>query len=296
LFFVHHFKWHTYLTGAFFFAAALFTYEQGFFLPVVLLLFYFLERNKTKKLHMITYSLVMAGVSIAYVVARFLITSEIVGNYEGENFRSLNVAALAANGIRLLLRLFINPANPTTFIFTSIVFFLITAALFLFRKEIKFNRNAVILFGIMILILIAPIISLGIPVTSFESGRFLYIPSIFLVAGLSIAGVSVYYHNQHLQKGLFLMLVVLSCYWIFGKYKASKDYIKASSYASSIQSKVQQHFTATSDTLHIDTLHGSIQRLPVYRLGFKTGVKWLNNNIDTNKIVVRHYVDEVQKK
>jgi hypothetical protein len=56
---------------------------------------------------------------------------------------------------------------------------------------------------------------------------------------------------------------------------------------------VQSHFAVTSDTLHIDTLKGSYNRLPVFRLGFKSGVKWLDDSIDTNKIIVDNYIDEV---
>jgi hypothetical protein len=154
----------------------------------------------------------------------------------------------------------------------------------------------VLLFLATIVVLLVPIVSIGIPVTSYESGRFLYIPSIFLVAGLSIAAVEIYNkQTQLLWLGRFV-LPVLICYWVSGKYNASKNYKEASAYASSTQNKVQQHFSTTTDTLYIDTLYASIKKLPVYRLGFKIGVKWLNNNIDTGKIVVRHYVDVVQKK
>jgi hypothetical protein len=293
LFFVERFTSTIYIVGALCFAASLFTYEQGFLLPLILLQFYFSKTVEFRKQQMLTYSYIMIGVCIAYIAARLYITSEIVGNYEGANFKSLNIVTLAANAVRLILRMFINPGSQLAFLIAAVVFTLLSLALLPFRKDIKANKSVILIFSVIILCLLVPIVSLGIPVTSFESGRFLYIPSIFLVAGLSIAGVSIYNQNIHFRRGLISLLLILSCYWISGKYKASKDYKEASSYALSVQNKVQQHFAATSDTLYIDTLYGSIQRLPVYRLGFKTGVKWLNNNVDTNKILVKHYQDEV---
>ncbi|HEX8333573.1 MAG TPA: hypothetical protein VF622_13215, partial [Segetibacter sp.] len=230
-------------------------------------------------------------------MSRYIITSELVGRYEGENLMSFNLVTLGSNACRLLLRLFINPSNSFGFLFTSFAFILISATiLFLFRRNIKVNRSAVLVFAAITIILLLPIISIGIPVTSYESGRFLYIPSIFLVAGLSIAAVDIYNRQSQLRSPFLILIVILTCYWLSGKYKASKNYKEASAYASSTQNIVQRHFSTTTDTLYIDTLHKSIQRLPVYRLGFKTGVKWLNSDIDTNKIVVRHYIDEVQKK
>jgi hypothetical protein len=111
-----------------------------------------------------------------------------------------------------------------------------------------------------------------------------------------VASVAIYEKHTQLRSPVLISIVVFTCYWLSGKYTASTNYKEASAYALSMQNQVQQHFSTTTDTLYIDTLHASVKRLPVYRLGFKTGVKWLNNNIDTSKVVVRHYLDEVQKK
>jgi hypothetical protein len=279
--------------GAISFAASLFTYEQAFLLPLVLIAVSLLQKDKQERRNRIIYSLLLFFLAL-YIITRLLITSEIVGNYEGGNFRSFNVSRLLVNAAGLILRLWLNPATPAVFIGSVVLLLSVVTTVFLFLKnKIKVNRHGFIFSTAVLLLLILPIVSLGISIRSFESGRFLYLPSVFLVIGVSIAYVSAYCQNVKVRSLLAFILIFLSCYWLFGKYNASKDYVEAAKYARSIEEMLQSHFAVTSDTLHIDTLKGSYNRLPVFRLGFKSGVKWLDNSIDTNKIIVVNYIDEV---
>ena len=294
LFFSEKYKWHAFLTGAFFFAATLFTYEQGVLLPIAMFVIAFLEKQKAKRAGMFVFAFLLCIVDVGYVIARKLITSEVVGAYEGSNLLAMNWTTLVANSFRIIFRLVLNPANKTAFICSSIIFLLVTGFMILQGRKIGFNKGALAFFTAIILLLIAPVISLGLAVNSFESGRYLYLPSIFFITAISIAGVSAFYNAIKLRKPLIALLVFLTAYWLWGKDTASKNYSDASSYARATELKVRDHFKNTSDTLYIDTLRITVHGLPVFRLGFKTGVKWLNNNIDTNKIQVRNYLDELE--
>lgn len=293
LFFNGNYRWPVYLLAALFFAASLFTYEQTLFLPLALLWIVFMEKDKTKRRRQFLYAIMLIIVDVVYVIVRKIVTSEVVGTYEGGNLLHLNWMSLAANAFRLLFRLVLNPASKVLFAFSCVVlFFLVVLIVRLFWKK-NINNKAIVFFVGIIVLLVAPVISLGLAVNSFKSGRYLYLPSLFFIAAISVAGVAVFTNSPAFRKPLILLLILLSGYWLFGKYTASKHYLDASSYSRSMQHRIQQHFQYTSDTLYIDTLRVTVHRLPVFRLGFKTGVNWFNNNIDTNKIVVKYRLDEV---
>ncbi|GEO09382.1 hypothetical protein SAE01_18780 [Segetibacter aerophilus] len=294
LFFIERYRWPIYIAGAFLFAAALFTYEQSVLLPIALLGVAFLEKQKVKRKGMIVYASVLSGVDVVYVIVRKLITTEVVGDYEGSNLLAFNWSTLLANAFRILSRLVLNPANKNVFICAVVILLAAVGSLIFLFRRMALNTVAIAFFGGSILLLIAPVISLGLAVNSFESGRYLYLPSIFFVAGISIAAVSVFYHSKNLRRPVSVILILVTGYWLLGKYTASHHYFEASTYAQNTEQKIQQHFKATSDTLYIDTLNVTINRLPVFRLGFKRGINWLNHNIDTNKIIVRNYIEETK--
>jgi hypothetical protein len=293
LFFMESYSTAACLTGAFFFATTLFAYEQSLLLPIALLPIVFLEEEKAKRKGMFRYVLTLLVVDIGYIIVRKLVTSEVVGTYEGGNLLRMNWGTLAANSFRIFSRLIINPANKTAFICSVFILVLFIAFVISCSSKLLSNSKPFIFFTGIIILLIAPVISLGLAVNSFESGRYLYLPSIFLVIGISIAAVSVLYRNNRLRKPLIAIFLLISGYWLIGKYQAAKYYTDASLYSTSVQQKIQQHFVTSSDTLYIDTLHVTIHRLPVFRRGFKSGIKWFNDKIDTDKVVVKNYYDEV---
>lgn len=296
LFFVNNYSWRIYLFGSLSFAAALFTYEQGVLLPIALILIVILEKEKVYRREKLTYSLVLLTVDLAYLIVRKLMTSELVGAYEGGNLITRNWGALAGNIARLFFRLVLNPGPGTTFVATSIFLVLLVCLIISATRKVGSNKKAIIFFTAIICLLIAPVVSLGVAVNSFESGRYLYLPSIFFVIAISIAGVAISNHTVQLRTQFILLLIVISGYWLWGKVTAANNYANASLYAATTENKVVQHFKTSADTLFIDTLRLSVNRLPVFRLGFKTGAKWLDENVDTNRIVVKNYYDEVQRR
>jgi hypothetical protein len=116
LFFSEMYKWSTYVGGAFLFAAMLFTYQQGVLLPVSMFLLAFLEKQKMKRTDMFRYAFILSVVAVVYIIVRKLITSEVVGVYEGSNLIAMNWPTLVANAFRILCRLVLNPADKTAFI------------------------------------------------------------------------------------------------------------------------------------------------------------------------------------
>lgn len=277
----------TYTTAFCCFLLTLFTYEQSVLFPLIFLLVAWKETNKTEKKSQLLFTAVTIIAAIVYVIARKLITTEVVGKYEGENFNAMHLQNLLANAMRLVFRLFLNPSTTTIFMVgVVVVTVFLLMLLWLNKKDAKTNVLLVWIAAIVLLLL--PVVSLGITVRSFESGRYLYLPSIFLCMGMAV------FTQQKLQlKWQFIAITILLLYWGKGKYDASVHFKDASAYAQQVQQKVTAHFKQTpQNQLVIDTLHVTVHRLPVYRMGFKQGVHWLNPAIDTNKISIGYYYDE----
>jgi hypothetical protein len=284
------------LIAAFCFATALLTYEQPVLLPIALLIAVFLSKNREDGNSKLLCVGMLIVVVIAYLIMRARFSHEVIGAYEGSNFLSMNVTGLAANLFRILSRLLLNPATTELFFISVIILLLLVIISVLsFRNKVHVSRRGLVFFTSILLLLIAPVLSLGVSVHSFESGRYLYIPSAFLMMAISIAGVQVYYVNKADRTALIILSTLVISYWLLGKYMASRDYRDASAYARQTEEKVLAHFKSSSDTLFIDTLRTTVHHLPVFRLGFKTGAKWLDSNVDTGKIVIRHLYDENEK-
>jgi hypothetical protein len=278
----------TYLLAAIFFAATLFTYEQSILFPIAFLIMAFVEKEKKLKQSKFIFSFATIAVVVFYIIARKLITTEVVGTYEGGNFNSFQIKILLGNAFRLLYRLFLNPSTTQVFSVSVSILTMLFVLTGLKNKSSIINQKF-LLWLFVIAILIAPIISLGVTVRSYESGRYLYLPSIFLVIGLAI------WLNHINPKWLIAFLAFTIFYWGFGKYQSSVQFKEASDYAKQTQQQVANHFKQMpSNTLNIDTLHITIHRLPVYRMGFKTGIHWFNPSIDTNKIKLGYYYDEFE--
>ncbi len=296
LFFTDCYKWFIYPAGAFFFAASLFTYEQTLLVPLALLGIAFIQKQNDNRRRTFTYACLLLMVDLGYIIVRKLVTSEVVGAYEGGNLLAMNVANLTTNTFRIFFRLILNPAFKNVFLLHAFTLLLIIGLIIGYARRTFVEKKPIVVFGAIIILLIAPVISLGVAVNSFESGRYLYLPSIFLIAGISTISVEVFYKNSRSKNGVVIFSFLLIAYWLAGKLKASKQYTDASSYSKSVEQKIQLHFITSSDTLFIDTLHVTVHRLPVFRRGFKTGINWFNDKIDTNKVVVRYLEDEVIKR
>ncbi len=276
--------------GCLLFTATLFTYEQSILFPLCLLWLALLETDKTTKRRKTVFVLSLFLSAGIYLVLRRIITNQLVGNYEGGNLISLNVAVLAANFFRLVTRLWLNPAAVKTYLAMVSILMAITGFIAIALKPRFVYRKKFVFFSGAILLLLLPVVSLGVAVTSYELGRYLYLPAIFLVIALALFGMPFYMQTSR-RKLTTICTSLLLAYWLFGKWQAAKHYNHASAYAAGVNNSIHQHFMQSTATYYIDTLQLSVDGLPVFRLGFKTGVNWLYNNVDTTKVVVLHRYD-----
>jgi hypothetical protein len=105
----------TYLLAFILFSLTLFTYEQSILFPFIFFVLAYAEKNKQQQKSILLFAITTSIAAVVYIIARKLITTEIVGVYEGGNFSKLMV--LVANAIRILYRLFLNPATIKVFSF-----------------------------------------------------------------------------------------------------------------------------------------------------------------------------------
>jgi hypothetical protein len=288
LFFAEKFSAFIHFIGFLLFCAAMFTYEQGILLPIMFGWLSYIEKDKVLRKQKWIYSISISIAAIVYVTARKIITADIVGTYEGSSFLNFDIKHLAANFLRLITRLWLNPS--------SIKFYMAAAGLsiaamaiigFINLKKILINKKTFLFFKGMIVLLIVPIISLGITIRSHESGRYLYLPSIFLAIGLAML------IWQLKKNAMIIVLVLIGCYWGFGKFQAASQYKVASNYVLQTHQRI---FNRTNNfenaSISLDTLRLTVHRIPVFRVGFNQGLKWQNPTVDTSRVTVKYYYDE----
>jgi hypothetical protein len=270
------------------FLLALFTYEQVVLVPVLLLVMAWYDKSDQRR-RRIRVSVLLFFAAGVYMLIRRLVTQELVGGYEGGNIVNFRLDVLATNFMKLCARMWTNPgSDPAVFIITAAIGALVIA--FLLWKHTKRDAKLTGFLAAGIVLLLAPMVSLGISTRSYESGRYLYIPSVFFVILLGMA-IS---HYARIWKWALVLPAVIALYWFYGKEIASLHYKEASTYSSITMEGVNAHFTQSTDTLRIDRLQTSVRHLPVFRLGFKEGIHWLQPHIDTARIKVLRFEDEAR--
>jgi hypothetical protein len=283
----------TLLIGSIAFALCLFTYEQAILFPALMIMLAWFNKEKLQRKKQVYYILALLAVTAGYMVVRKLIALDIVGAYEGENFTRFNLVVLASNAFRLVTRLWLNPFFESYLLSCLVLGIAIMITLWVITRNLRKCVPAIMFFVIAVLSLLLPVLSLGISVRSFESGRFLYLPALFLMIAIAIPSVLLF-ETRRLRPAILFATIFLCTYWLWGKFEASKDYRLASAYAQEVQHRIDQHFQQSSGPLVIDSLKVSVERIPVFRLGFKTGAFWLHQ-VDTSKIQVRNYIDDAAK-
>ena len=292
--FVKKFRWHTYLLGALLFAATLFTYEQSILWPAMVLALVWYTKEQHLRKGRLLYGLALIATVIVYVLVRRHISQEVVGSYEGGHFKQGHWKILLQNAASLLLREWLNPSTVKIFVASAVVLvvLLVTLPLLRFKKLLQ-TYKLYIFFAAMNLALLIPVISLGITIRSFESSRYLYLPAIFLVMALALCIYRLALAGGRDKQLAQALLAVLCVYWLAGKGKAYYDYTDAGNYVRSIDHTIATQLQQQpADSIRIDTLHLTVHRLPVFRLGFRTGMLWLHPTLDTSKIVVKYQYDE----
>ena len=282
-----------YFLSAISFLLALLTYEQAILLPIVFLIVYFTKDSFFTQ--RIKYVVALVVSVIIFIVIKIMGTHVFVTNYFAGNFLSNNLWILLANYARLNFRLFLNPSTISLFYVAAILLSILIGFVFFELKQTKKLTNFFFYFVILQLLII-PVSSLGISLQSFESGRYLFIPSVFLVMMISKIMIHLYHQYAPKNKMVLVAAMLFGTYWVIGKINGAIQYQDASKYVSTTYQSIENHFKQTSDTLQINAVQLTIHKLPVFRLGFKEGIQWLHPTIDTNKIIVQHFYTDFRYK
>lgn len=282
IFFKEKLRFIQFAVAALLFLLALFTYEQGISLIGFFLLIAIIHKNKQQ----LKLSLFLVVCSVVYLIVRKLITADVLGTYEAAHLQNFNITILLSNAYKLISRLLLNPVlNGKDYVWQLVGGILFVISLLLCCGQQITKKQWWLL--VPVFLLLVPVISLGITVRSYESGRYLIFPAMFLCIFFATIFI-----NTTSKVGV-LFLVLLTAYWLWGKLQAAQHFKQASAYSYTIQEKIHKTFLNNrQQNIVIDTLHITIKRLPVYRMGFTTGAMWLNKGLDTNKIKVNYYYDE----
>jgi hypothetical protein len=215
-----------------------------------------------------------------HLVLRTKITGELANDYELGNKSSHGFVDLFLNYNALLARSFI-PSMRSSAVFLS-CYTLLIALLFFFALKIKRDGDRIFTFSLLFLFLISfiPYIFLGIDTHTRESERFLYLPSALqcILAGYAIV------KTIHSIRILLPVCLLLFGYNALLLYTNRKDYGIASKISTNIYHKVDS-ISTTSKKVVIYNLPSQFNGVPLFREGFKEGLKWLFN-ADTSKILI----------
>jgi len=180
------------------------TYESGWPLPIIafILLWKKGENPLAVKANR-HYFLGMGLIFIACIAIRVIVTGNIVGAYEGENFTTFNLKALIINYGRLIAMSFVANTSTPLLLFTG---FLLLAAFIVFIYIRRVNTVPVRLV-LCFLISLLPYLSLGIDTHGTEGERYIYLPAVFAVLIIVYAVANI--KTQALQYAVVLFAVAI---------------------------------------------------------------------------------------
>lgn len=164
-----------------FYSIALLTYESCWAIPVAAIVLLagtgvnIWAVIKSRAYHFID----IAVVFIIYLVARYMVSNEVVGEYEGQYFIHFNMAVLAKQFFQLLVRSF-TAYRETPATITIAFGLLAMLMLYVFLGKQKDSRTKAACIFIAFVLCLLPCISVGIDTHGTEGERFLYLPSVFV--------------------------------------------------------------------------------------------------------------------
>ena len=266
-----------------FFQVGLFTYESNWVAPVFICLLSWVTVKNKQKLWKTerAYPIIYSATFIVNLIIRKIILGQYGGSYGDNKLFGFNMKNLLYNGICLFVRSFVPPSHPSTYfiLFTVILVTLLFFVLRLIRSK-KTGDSLMLVLTLSFLASLIPTLTLGISTHSRESERYLYLPSVFLC----LLVIYTLFKFSLSSKMLYTTLIALFVYNIFYSYINTRDYAVASTIAKDYYAyfKKEEHNT---DTIIVKDFPQQFNGVPLFRLGFKEGLAWLDN-IDTSKILI----------
>ncbi len=265
-----------------FFQLGLFTYESNWVAPVFIGLLSWATIQKSKKewKKESVYPFVYIGSFLINLVIRKIIIGQYGGSYGDQKLFGFDVKRIIYNGVCLLVRSFIPPSQSSVyFIAFTVLLFIILA--FYVRKIIAKKKGdmLMLILALSFLASLIPVLTLGISTHSRESERYLYLPSIFLCLFIIYSLFKLYAGNR-----LCIAVIFLFAYNIFFLYINARDYAVAGNIAKSYYTHLEKEKKDTGKIVLVK-FPQQFNGLPLFRLGFKEGLFWIDN-IDTNRIEI----------
>ncbi len=253
----------SYLCSLLCFALALFSYEEAWILPLIIVVLVWAKTNKNKRTSYL-YAAGFGFVFALYFGGRYWFTNDIIGTpYGSARMTDFNFLRWCKNAAALVARSVVAPMQSSLlFVFTvAFVFAVIVLLLFFFRKKI----NAVIVVsGVCFLLSLVPVIPLGIDTHDTESERFLYFPSLFLAIFFMQIIAFVFERKLWLAYLLFIAEIIA--------LRLSYDNFRRSSKVSEATISALYQ-TGSADTIFCTHLPGEYRGAFIFRNGFESAVK-----------------------
>lgn len=167
-----------------FWIICLLTYESTWVLPFYALVISIISTRKKEsslKREMPYYTFIII-IFVSYLLLRDNYIHEITGSYESSFLINGDYGILVKHFFTLLVRTFV-PAFINNIIL--IVLFATTALLFVWLFKKQKHKKAIIILFVCLLVSLLPYVSLGVDTNGTEGERFLYFPTLIVVAIIS---------------------------------------------------------------------------------------------------------------
>ena len=281
-----------FLLSLFLFSIGLLTYESVWAFPLVAGCISWLDRTNGQSTFRkeAKYLITIVIVFFIFLLFRYAVLGEIIGNYEAAGFKTFDIKTLFLNGVRLFVRSFVPPVQ-SILVFYASAFAIITILIPAFISLRK-NKEAIVFAGFLFVVFIAlllPYLSLGINTHSSEGERFLYLPSVF-VCMLTVHLIFASIKKMNTRIILFALIMVYSIYFLFqskGNYTTASQITKLTVHElNKIEGKTR---------LFVDSLPQDCNGAIVFRLGFYEATKWMKRPPALENIFVSSPRENIRK-
>ncbi len=250
------------------FSASLLSYEQAWIIPVIITLFtifYISKKNKKNFFPVTGFWLLF----LVYLTGRFWFTKNVIGSpYGSQRIMNFDIFLLGKNGAAFFFRSLTPPMQSSlAFSITSIILTVcVVLFFFIIRKKINF-----VMFGsaACFLLSLVPVITLGIDTHDTESERFLYLPSVFLIA------ILVQFFDLLLAKKTWLVYAALVIE-NFALWQSYQSFVLSSHVSLTTIQALSE--TGKTDTIFCKRLPDQYKGAFIFRNGFESAVQLIKKN------------------
>jgi hypothetical protein len=252
----------SFMLSLIFLTIALFTYESSWIFPVVFVVISAMD----VKLHLTTWKneirflAISITLLIGYCIVRVLYIHQLVGEYEGSKFLNLDIASLAWNWLKLILRSF---SRQSGLFFLLAVSFLVSITsvisfLLLRQKILVVGIFAIWLFSYL------PYLSLGIDTFGSEGERYLYLPSVFLSIIIGMGIINAANSFKYIISLFFFTIQILLLYQFRDQYEVASAVTKATT---------EQFRQLNANVIYVNQLPQSNRGALIFRTGIEDAQK-----------------------